>query len=83
MLNISDNTPLILCKKFTNIGISPKKTQSMYYGVYMKFPKKVKAMVKETLIGKYPNKNTANDIANKFKKGYTSKFNFEVKEERK
>tara|TARA_B100000530_G_C15627789_1_gene357017 strand:+ start:349 stop:516 length:168 start_codon:yes stop_codon:yes gene_type:complete len=55
----------------------------MYYGVYMKFPKKVKAMVKETLIGKYPNKNTANDIANKFKKGYTSKFNFEVKEERK
>ena len=55
----------------------------MYYGVYMKFPKEVKAMVKETLIGKYPNKTTAKDIANKFKKGYTSKFNFEVKEEKK
>ena len=47
------------------------------------FPKEVKAEVKETLIGKYTNKNTAKDIANKFKKGYTSKFNFEVKEEKK
>ena len=54
----------------------------MDYGVYMKFPKKVKAVVKETLIGKYQDQNTANNIVGKFKKGeFTSKFNFEIKKE--
>ncbi len=52
------------------------------YGLYMKFPKEVKAEVKETLIGKYPDKKTANKMVGEFKKGqYTSKFNFEIKKE--
>ena len=43
---------------------------------------KVKAEVKETLIGKYPDKKTANKMVGEFKKGaYTSKFNFEIKKE--
>jgi len=52
------------------------------YGLYMKFPKEVKAVVKETLIGKYPDQKTANKMVGEFKKGqYTSKFNFEIKKE--
>ena len=48
----------------------------------MKFPKKEKSAVKETLIGKYHDKNTADNMVKKIKTGeYTSQFKFEVKEE--
>ena len=66
-----------------NIDIKlPQNYKVMDYGVYMKFPKKEKSAVKETLIGKYHDKNTADSMVKKIKTGeYTSKFDFEIKKE--